>query len=626
MERYPAADVDEAVDRAKFGESRALCPICQPHRRGPGRLTPTLAIRKTSTEALYHCHHCGLSGRRGFETDWERSPRRGLTVVSGGRNVGGVDRRALGPEIGNSPAPSPPTSTPTPSPPSASTSTPTSTSTSPAPVAIGGEGSPEKSGGPSCRLQPVSLAASGFLAGRGISPQTWERCAVGTAEGQDAVIGFPYCDDAGAVLALKLRDTRSKRFWADGAPRVFYRPVPDADWSGTLWIVEGEMDALALVEAGIDSVVSVPNGAPSGPVSETNSLKFSFLAQARELISHCERIVVAVDADEPGAVLRDELCKRMGRGVWHLDWAEEGCKDANEGLLMLGKEGLRDFLERAPKMSGVSSVGGLRENLSKLYRGGRVPGMGCGIASVDRLYTAAPGQVTVVTGIPNRGKSSFLDALLVAYAQRHGARFGLLSMEHDPTVHASLLMERYLRLPFAAGKSQRATEGDIDAGAAWLEKHFWWLDAEIEPTLESVFGRAAELARAQRLNGLVIDPYNYLARPANELEVDFINRLLTMSRQFARAHSCHVWIVAHPRILRDKSREGVYSTPGGYEIAGSAHWFSKCDCGLTIDAPEPGVMTVDVWKVRYSWLGQKGKATLLYNPDVGTISEFDLEI
>ena len=54
----------------------------------------------------------------------------------------------------------------------------------------------------------------------------------------------------------------------------------------------------------------------------------------------------------------------------------------------------------------------LRAEVSALWDAGLPPGARTGWPSLDRHYTVAPGQLTLVTGWPSIGKSEFVDALL----------------------------------------------------------------------------------------------------------------------------------------------------------------------------------------------------------------------
>ena len=70
--------------------------------------------------------------------------------------------------------------------------------------------------------------------------------------------------------------------------------------------MEGEIDALSLYEAGVYSVVSVPNGASKG------NQKMEYLDNCWELFEDKEKIVLFTDNDEAGYSLRDELGRRFG--------------------------------------------------------------------------------------------------------------------------------------------------------------------------------------------------------------------------------------------------------------------------------------------------------------------------
>lgn len=51
-------------------------------------------------------------------------------------------------------------------------------------------------------------------------------------------------------------------------------------------------------------------------------------------------------------------------------------------------------------------------------------------------------------GIPNSGKSEFLDALLVNLAENHGWAFAMCSLEKGPVPHLKALIEKRMRKPF----------------------------------------------------------------------------------------------------------------------------------------------------------------------------------
>ena len=56
-----------------------------------------------------------------------------------------------------------------------------------------------------------------------------------------------------------------------------------------------------------------------------------------------------------------------------------------------------------------------------------------------------PGELTIVTGLPNSGKSEWLDALAVNLAEKHQWKFALCSLENTLVEHARKLMEKHIR-------------------------------------------------------------------------------------------------------------------------------------------------------------------------------------
>lgn len=74
-----------------------------------------------------------------------------------------------------------------------------------------------------------------------------------------------------------------------------------------------------------------------------------------------------------------------------------------------------------------------------------------------------PGELTIVSGLPNSGKSEWLDALAVNLAKQHGWRFGLCSLENTPVDHARKLMEKYT----GAQHSLRTNVLQLPSDAAW---------------------------------------------------------------------------------------------------------------------------------------------------------------
>jgi twinkle protein len=480
---------------------------------------------------------------------------------------------------------------------------------------------------PEFRPAALSDSAFTFFETRGITADvlirnriSMERVWMPQIEDEVTAIAYPYYK-GGEVVNVKYRDASKNFRQVAGAQKVLYKYDDIAD---VTLICEGEMDALALEVAGFQHAISVPDGAPD-PRSKNFDSKFEYLDDDR--LDQVKQWVLAVDDDEPGRLLEDELARRLGREkCLRVAWPKD-CKDANEVLVKHGAETLRHCIEDAKPfpVEGVFSVNDIMEDIDQMLEFGMIKGEPTGWDSVNTLYTPAPGQWTLVTGIPSMGKSEWLDALAVNLAEVSGWTFGVCSPENQPiSWHAAKLMEKRMGERLVAG---RVNQAKFQEAKAWVNDHFRFIMPE-EPSLDSVLAKAKILIRRHGMKGLIIDPYNELdhtKRKDGVSETEYVSTFLTQLRKFARDNQIHIWLVAHPAKLM-KDNKGIYPVPDGYTVSGSAHFYNKADNiiavhrDLTIAHGAP--TEVHVQKIRSRWLGKRGIAYLQWRPECGRFNEY----
>jgi len=436
---------------------------------------------------------------------------------------------------------------------------------------------------------------------------------------KDDAILFPFYRD-GECLNIKhyipAKKDEPKKYWqTTGAEKILYG-FDDINDARTI-ITEGELDKLSCEVAGFKNAVSVPSGAKA----------FDFFDNCKERLDSVKHFVLAVDNDEDGKKLEDELVRRLGPDrCSRVSWPE-GCKDANDVLMEHGPEVLAHVIESAVPfpVEGIFRVDDI--DLETLYKRGLEAGASPGWVSVEELYTVAKeaGELTIVTGIPGHGKSEWLDAVLVNLAESEGWRFGVCSPENYPIeYHLSKLASKYIGQPFGDGHKTRMSPQEMTEAKAWMGDHFSFLmPDEDHLTVDAVLKLARILVYQRGIRGLVIDPWNELdhSRPEGMSETEFISQSLTKIRRFARFHGCHVWLVAHPTKM-PKGTDGVYPVPTPYDISGSAHWRNKADNCIAVWRDTNPVnqslkMEIHVQKIRKKHIGRLGKAVLRYEDSTG---------
>ena len=102
---------------------------------------------------------------------------------------------------------------------------------------------------------------------------------------------------------------------------------------------------------------------------------------------------------------------------------------------------------------------------------------------------------------------------------------------------------------------------------------------------------------------------------AGDSEQQAISKMLTDIVLFCKSHEIHAWFVAHP--AKQLPDSGV---PKGQHISGSAAWFAKADCGVTVHRNK-NQTEVHVWKSRFKWVGAIGQVELNYDLPTGRYSD-----
>ena len=452
---------------------------------------------------------------------------------------------------------------------------------------------------------PVKDKVTEWFETRGISQKTLDDVQV--AQGSEYMpqtgktentIQFNYIM-GDQLINVKYRDGRKNFKLYKGAEKVFYNINSIIGYDSCV-ITEGEMDVLAFHEAGVKNVVSVPNGA-----TLTNN-NLDYLDNCIDYFEDKERILLAIDKDEPGQMLQAELVRRLGAETCFIVDFDD-CKDANEYLLEHGKDKLAESIAKARPypLENVTTFKDIEGEITDFVKNGFKPGFQVGLPNFDEIFSTYTKQFITVTGIPSSGKSDFVDQMVVGYNQQYGWKTAFASPENQPTyLHAHKLMRKVW--------GDMPNVGDI-GGAKWNEvaehvnDHFYFIDMD-KYDLDSVLRKGAELVKRKGIKCLVIDPYNKVrdinakTDDVNRYTMDYLMKIET----FAKKYDCLVFIVAHPTKMM-KGQDGKIQEPTMYNIKGGGEWYDASYHGLLVHRDyDAGTTKVKVLKVKFQNLGENG--------------------
>lgn len=407
----------------------------------------------------------------------------------------------------------------------------------------------------------------------------------GIKQDDNGNIAFEFYDVNNVLTMVRYRpshkvtkESGEQKAWcqkdADTAPILFR--MNKINPNQPLIITEGEIDTLSVMESGLYNVVSVPMG----------SQNLHWIEECFDWLEQFNTIIICGDNDEPGVKMRKEAISRLGS--WRCKYVnipdiitdstgvKRKVKDANEILFFMGKDYLRDLILNADEaeVSTVVNVSDIED-----IDINNIDGVETGIKELDHsLMRLFYGTLTVVSGKPGAGKTSFLSQLICQ------------SMEQEITpFFFSREMPNYL---------QRSWLYSIMAGPSNMEKHetnngteYYTVATEVKNQINKYYNKKWFLYRddaSNKLEDIMISMENCLRKYGCKLfvldnlmtidiggdadselkkQTEAINKLIA----FAIKWQCSIVLVCHPRKMPAGEDVGIYDLSGTANIINLAH-------------------------------------------------------
>jgi twinkle protein len=438
--------------------------------------------------------------------------------------------------------------------------------------------------GPAQSAQISPSAESWAVGQRSLSLQTLELLGVasGTAFFPDLgchseAVFFKYSS------GWKARSIEDKSFVCGGGFKLAFWNI-DRVLAGKMehvFIVEGEPDACALVEAGVppDCVLSVPNGAKERAAEDPKEMRgYAYVEDALKAgLSKAKKFIWCGDADGPGLALRADMVRVLGAArFWFVDWPE-GIKDANQFLTSDGAEALLDLVTNGALPWPVDGL----YRLSEMPEPAPLQVWNPGFPQWEKKLLLAPRTLSVVTGHPGHGKTVMWNQIWFQVVREYSIPICVASFETRAKPH----IRRHIRT-FLTGKLEKEmTDEEKRAADTWINERYLFVEhKEQRPTLEWILDvwEVAVVRHGCRI--VTLDPWNRVeaSRDRNESETDYIGRCLRTMHAFAHDMNCHVQILAHPAKM-ESSRRG--QAPALEDISGSKNWDNMPDQGFVVHRP-----------------------------------------
>ena len=516
------------------GEVYVMCPICPPYRRREHQHDKKLAVNVD--KGVWYCQHCGHTG--------------GLTPEKFAREKTTFDLKGL---------------------------------------------------------EQLSEKMIEYWKKRRISEQTLKACeikakTISVRQKSGEMVAKPCVAfifrQNGWVRMLKYRDN-AKNFRIEKGSKLIPWGLDFIKNRKECIITEGEPDRLSYHEIGFTNTVSVPAGTQispkekehfekTGQVLVESQLNLSYFDECIDHFSDKETIYIASDSDAAGIKLRNEIGRRFGYHRCRIirfdiytyqddSGATVSCKDANDVLVHLGPDRLRETLETADTfpLNDVRTIDDEWDSIMHEYRYGTEKGVSTGYPSLDPHFTWKFGHLVVVNGYPNMGKTSFVVNLAVLASMKYKWKWGIYSPENYPvTDFYKLIMEIYLGNTLDKDFLDRATEDDMERARDWVRKYFEVVNNENGYTPGELRSIEQEMILRRGIVGFIKDPWNSLVHNNNENIKNYLEKELSAEQRFAINNNIINMICVHPPTPKGEDRKEP-ALPKIFEIDGGAIWAAK---------------------------------------------------
>lgn len=206
---------------------------------------------------------------------------------------------------------------------------------------------------------------------------------------------------------------------------------------------------------------------------------------------------------------------------------------------------------------------------------------GIGVPELDKLYKEKPGEITLLSGIGNYGKSSFWKWRRVMRYILYGERTASFSPEDNPPeefYHS--LVEILLGAQCTPENPNRPSSDSYEKAFDFISKGFFYLYPKDDlPTPDYIKERFLEIIVKEKVTSVCIDPFNQLANDygkAGGRSDKYLEGFLGGMSRFAQNNEVDLTIIAHPHKMQ-KHTDGNYPCPDVFDIADGAMWNNKMD-------------------------------------------------
>jgi hypothetical protein len=242
--------------------------------------------------------------------------------------------------------------------------------------------------------------------------------------------------------------------------------------------------------------------------------------------------------------------------------------------------------------------------------------MGVGVPELDYIFKPKRGEITLLTGIGNYGKTAWQKSQLLSRIIMYGEKIATFSPEDTPAEeYFHDYVEMLLGCECTPFNPNRPSNDIYEAAYDYISKHIFYISAEmLSPTPQYIKEKFLELIVQEKVDFCCIDPFNQMTNDYKGFggRTDkYLETLLADFSRFSKKNDVYFWLIAHPKLM-ERDRGGNYKCPDVFDVNDGAMWNNKMD-NITVyhrpfaqTDPSSPVAEFHSKKIKKKSVGRKG--------------------
>jgi len=221
------------------------------------------------------------------------------------------------------------------------------------------------------------------------------------------------------------------------------------------------------------------------------------------------------------------------------------------------------------------------EQASEIYLKGYQVAMPLGVPLLDKHFKRVKGELTIVSGIGNYGKSSFMKWEMIFRVVKFGEKVAIFTPEELPAEQFYHdLVEIYFGKDCTPSNYNRPSYDAYMKVYKMIGEHIFMVyPKNVSPTPDYVKEVFLSMIIKHGVDRVIIDPFNQMANDYTKgggRSDKYLETFLSDCTRFARKNNVYFDIVVHPHKMR-KGDDGNYPCPEVFDLADGAMWNNKAD-------------------------------------------------